>query len=55
MTAKYHTTNGLPVKNQISNWGVWLSPLAGCFFQLPLMSKKQISEVTLKLLENVSA
>ncbi|KAJ7909760.1 hypothetical protein B0H13DRAFT_2330015 [Mycena leptocephala] len=54
LTTKYHATNGPPVKDKDnqSNRGVRLPPLAERFHQLPPMSKKQISDITLKLLED---
>jgi hypothetical protein len=57
LTAKYKATNGPPVKgkDKESNRGVRLPPLAERFQQLPPMSKKEISDITLKLLEDVSA
>ncbi|KAJ7887715.1 hypothetical protein B0H13DRAFT_1888759 [Mycena leptocephala] len=54
LTAKYKATNGPPVKDKEkeSNRGVRLPPLAERFQQLPPLSKKEISDITLKLLED---
>ncbi|KAJ7869251.1 hypothetical protein B0H13DRAFT_1896749 [Mycena leptocephala] len=54
LTAKYKATNGPPVKDKEkeSNRGVRLPPLTERFQQLPPLSKKEISDITLKLLED---